>query len=134
MTILITAEKALSLLQNAVAAKGADYVYPRSADSITKICVYTRGGEPSCGVGYALHEAGVSIEGLEALDNADTEMWQTTAIGEENVQYVLRNELDVLITDEAVSVFSAFQSAQDSGEEWGVALKYASREASLVSA
>jgi hypothetical protein len=132
MTILIDGADALRLLENAVEARGADYVYPRDADSIIKVCVYTRNGEPSCGVGYALYEAGLSIEGLERLDDADQERddeegFFTTGISEEAIRSILRNDLDTIITDEAQEVFARFQVAQDSGENWGFSLECAKR-------
>ncbi len=145
MTILIDGADALRLLENAVAAKGADYVYPRNEDSITKSCTYARNGEPSCGVGYALHAAGVSTTDLAILDRADELLAQedadnkdcedigqyTTTIGDEAIRYFLRNTLDVIITDQAQNVFSAFQTAQDSGEDWGFSLECSKRVLSV---
>lgn len=128
MTTLITAEKALSLLEDAVALKGRDYVYPVIEEMWDAGCHYTRDGEPSCGVGYALHSAGVSIEHLAILDNHDD-----SAIDGEDIRYTLRNEFDFVLTDEAIEVFSAFQRFQDMKRSWGESLDEAKRVASTLS-
>lgn len=127
MTTLITAEKALSLLEDAVALKGRDYVYPVMEQMWRVGCHYTRDGEPSCGVGYALHAAGVSIEGLAMLDDNDE-----NAIDSEEIRYTLRNDLDFIVTDEAVEVFTAFQRFQDKQHGWGESLDEAKRVASAL--
>lgn len=127
MTTLITAEKALSLLEDAVALKGRDYVYPVIDEMWSVGCHYTRDGEPSCGVGYALHAAGVSIDGLGMLDNNDD-----STIDNEEVRYILRNDLDFIVTDEALKVFAAFQKFQDMKRSWGESLDNAKRVASTL--
>lgn len=127
MTTLITAEKALSLLEDAVALKGRDYVYEPLNTKVAATCQYTRDGEPSCGVGYALHAAGVPIDGLAMLDNNDD-----STIDNEEVRYILRNDLDFIVTDEALKVFAAFQKLQDMKRSWGESLDEAKRVASTL--
>lgn len=123
MTTLITAEKALSLLEDAVALKGREYVYEPLSTMVSATCQYTRDGEPSCGVGYALHAAGVPIEGLAILDSLQDD----TSIDSVDVRYVLRNDLDFIVTDEAAEVFAAFQRFQDKQRSWGESLDEAKR-------
>lgn len=127
-TITITGAQAIELLRRAVAEKGRDHK-PKLPDVGTG-CYYRafsgvddNGGYaypegepiPVCGVGYALSYVGL-LNKIGPYDNILTIAGMT---------------LDEL-TPEAEEVFSSFQSAQDSGTDWGMALDNAEATATRL--
>lgn len=122
--IEITLDDALRLLTEAVEEKGEDYVYSNNSGeradteySIDCQYVHVQKGEfvPGCGVGNALHRAGVSLDWL-----SDHESY-----GARNVLGMLRDD-GILTANRTVEEFlSAFQSRQDRGDTWGESLRMA---------
>ncbi|MFC5112650.1 hypothetical protein ACFPN7_01690 [Amycolatopsis halotolerans] len=100
--------------------KGADYEYQRVYEGNLPVCAYQRGGCPSCLVGTALAYAGVTVDELRAMDAAGF-----AGIG----ALYMGDRLPIEMTDDAVDVFQAAQTAQDIGHTWGTALKRAREEA-----
>jgi len=110
----IDAARALELLRQAVALKGADYVYkPSDLETTDLNCVYVRDGRPACLVATALHVAGVPISVLSDMDAA------FHVIGDTSFDVVCSTPgLPSFITP-AVEVLRAAQQLQDSGMPWG---------------
>lgn len=107
--ITIDRSTALSLLEQAVAERGPDYVYPNVGH-----CTYTDNGKPSCGVGLALYIAGVPLHRLEALD---AEEYIPSIYG------VCTLLSDIVTIDfEALNVLGTFQGNQDVGYSWADSL------------
>jgi hypothetical protein len=104
----ITTEDALRALEEAVAEKGEDYIYPEAG----KTCYYALDGAPSCLVGNALHRLGYSILQLEEFRSHP----------------ICSLPADVPMEDRALDAFIRAQEAQDAGAPWGEALHVA-REA-----
>lgn len=105
--IEISYDVALKALKDAVAEKGADYVYPVRDDGDR--CVYTVDGKPSCIVGNALVRIGVPVEKLPR---------------EEDFQYRAAQQVKELgegvrVADDAASLFDRAQQWQDGGITWG---------------
>ena len=69
--ITIDKERAIELLTAVVAERGEDFRYQPGAESGGHTCEYERKGEPSCGVGLALFNAGLDVTQLEILDTLD---------------------------------------------------------------
>jgi len=120
--IEIGRDRAVELLREAVAARGAEYVYSKPVDLVAghedEPCLYVHRGPdgtacPGCGVGDALHRAGVPLLALARYEG-------------ENAEAICRGlELAddaMAATLVAVMVFSDFQSWQDAGWSWGHAL------------
>jgi hypothetical protein len=123
MTIEIDKARALQLLEEAVAERGADYVYDDSDIG----CVYvTKDGTPACGVGLALTKAGVPLELLTYIDhNGDgaggkNRFEETQIDSPDLLDYLRQNDVD--IDDKAEAVFRRFQFEQDHATPWGEAL------------
>lgn len=118
---IIDADQAYGSLIQAVEERGHNYVYSNPDSSPTGACVYAANGKPMCGVGLALHKAGIPIDAIAALDTAgrygDTVLAHLFA----EVQPVPGYEF----TEGAAKVFAAFQENQDSLETWGVSLEAA---------
>ncbi len=116
--MIINGEKAMGLLVQAVEERGRDFIYePVVRKGVHGACVYQDQGTPSCGVGLALHKAGVAIEVLAAMDQVED-----TSIN------VVTPELEAggtTLTDKAVDVFLRFQEHQDLQLPWGEALDHA---------
>lgn len=116
--IVIDGKRAVQLLEKAVASRGADYIYKPINDSGFGGCVYVTEDEkgnltPSCLIGFALAEAGVSLAALEV---------HNTSVVNTITRY-LADSYDVEITDEAINIFRTAQALQDDGEPWGKALE-----------
>lgn len=129
--IEINRAKAINLLEQAVVDRGQDFEYVHP-DKITAHpetgeqapmngCWYEVNGAPSCGVGLALHLAGVPLTVLDALDQVDGD----TSIS--NVAWILEDN-QVHLTEEALAVFTTFQTNQDIYATWGNALEAAKKE------
>src|SRR5690606_14659629 len=106
---------AVRLLKKVVAERGDEFVYKEDSG-----CFYAHNGGPSCGVGLALHMAGVPVNVLSEMDRIDqSEISNTETLD------VLALLHDMTLTPTAVQVFQRFQSNQDSGLEYGAALDFA---------
>lgn len=112
----LTREKALELLERAVAEKGADYVYKYPED--ISACQYIDGyGQPSCIVGHAFKYLS------DELGNRDIFTELKDHEGFSPVDFTLPG---VTLLPEAVSVLGIAQEVQDSMEyTWGNALERA---------
>lgn len=116
--IEIDGPQALSLLQQAVALQGPGFIYTRSTSpkdpELVAGCWYERNGTPDCGVGTALHIAGVPIPVLAKMDQPE----------DSSIGYVDRILADngVHLSPEALATFATFQTHQDLGTPWGDAL------------
>lgn len=118
MTETINAQQALQMLREAVAAKGADYVYREQDrdDGGFVQCVYFEGdGSPSCIVGHVLAQLGKREQDLR-FEGSST----PNTVGIESV-LVDGVELDM----GARRVLGAAQRKQDGGATWGAAVLYA---------
>jgi hypothetical protein len=111
-TIKITFDEAVELLDRAVAEKGEDYIYPRSAGEAE--CLYVEDGQPSCIVGHVLFWKGLTLERIESI---------------EGMSAFALNDYDWLDLDEkAEALLWKTQSRQDSGVPWGRAVAEAKAE------
>lgn len=121
--IIITRIDALNLLAQAVQERGAGFEYRHTTKIMVQGdypgpmsgCWYELNGAPSCGVGVALHKAGVPLTTLDALD----QVLDSTDI--ESVEPVLEAH-GVTLTADALEVFREFQRNQDFGLSWGECL------------
>jgi hypothetical protein len=110
--IELTLEKAIELVEQAIADRGEDYVYERPED--VEECQYVHGDEPGCIVGYILHAAGVDLGTLH--DNEG--IWASFVTNNLAMQ-------NVLAADYGVACFlDSIQGEQDRGKTWGQALAY----------
>lgn len=110
-------QRAIILLREVVAEKGADYVDPNSGDNSPGPCEYTYDDAPGCIVGHVAFKAGVPIERLhDWLGMITDEPWET------------QEDAD-LFTYDALTLLRAAQVVQDNGGTWGEAL--ASAESDL---
>jgi hypothetical protein len=113
--IEIDGPRALELLESIVAER-PDYVYQKPSSGWCSYVEYNDGQPvaPGCGVGVALHKAGLSLEKLDTLDDV------VGAIS------AYEGELPELwLTPEARDVFAVFQYAQDNGVTWQESLNRA---------
>jgi hypothetical protein len=101
--IQIDKARALQLLEEAVAERGADYVYPHQhCDYAVRDSAIDVAPAPACIVGVALAKAGVSIAVLETLDGSVS-----------CAASMLRQMGTVHLDDEAVDAWQAAQVVQD---------------------
>jgi hypothetical protein len=139
MTAPIVIDYALAemLLSNAIAEKGEDFVYTpaeftREIDdsywldeseadelitSVTEAeCAYfDEDGSPSCGVGCALAQVGVTADMVEP--------WNICVGVDTLANHLTYNNIN--LTPKAVKLLATFQSYQDQGNPWGVAWDHA---------
>lgn len=118
--IEIDRDRAVELLREAVAARGAEYVYSKPVDMIEchgEPCLYVHRepngiATPGCGVGDALHRAGVPLLALAEYEgeNAGAACQGLNADG------------TTASTPDAIQVLKDFQSWQDAGWSWGQSL------------
>lgn len=113
----IDVARAVELLREAVAERGADYVDPRAAAS--RECAYVKDGQCACLIALALHKGGVTIDTLRGFVGEIREA--IDALVERGV------DIGVWIVEDAVGVLEAAQSVQDLGGTWGNALVAAER-------
>jgi hypothetical protein len=125
--IQIDREKAIALLEQAVEPRPS-FIYQQTPKNMVTAergpmhgCWYEKGGAPSCGVGVALSIAGVPLTVLDEMDQVEGD----TSI--ESVLHVLVRH-DISLTDQALQVFSRFQTRQDDGFTWAEALSAAKKE------
>jgi hypothetical protein len=112
----ITFQDAHRAVKEAVKAKGEDYVYadPDPQGS----CSYVHGDTPGCIVGHALHNLGVSIDLLRAMDCSDVPIFAAAY----ELELV---PAGVTATEKALQFFTAAQMHQDMRATWGQALRAA---------
>lgn len=125
-----TEDDALATLREAVAEKGADYIYttPEGVQANGNVvCSYVHnGGEPGCIVGNVLHRWGVGLDALLRIEGS------TATILGSGVWHDGRTER--YLSRPVAGVLVAAQRAQDRGEPWGMALALAEEEASRAGA
>lgn len=110
----------MSLLERAVAEKGADYVYER--DEVGRCAYFNQDGSPSCLVGHILHYKGVTIDDLK-----DSRAWREDGM---NANASVAALIDSGVLDAPYSAATLLRNAQinqDSGFEWGRAVEDALR-------
>jgi hypothetical protein len=116
--IELTVTKVKDLLAEAVALKGADYVYTtpdgkQGSVDYQPTCLYVHGSRPGCIVGHVLNKAGVSLARLREEERNDA-------------SNVLRNLREDLAYEDGVSqLLQDAQGAQDEGVPWGEAVRQA---------
>lgn len=132
----ITRDDALSLLRNAVEDRGADYVYPGTAETLGAdvTCRYfadegvgaddfgqtaENPNPPACIVGHALSQLGVTYADVMATRVVHGETNTASA------RLLLRALPGLDVTPEAEQLFVSAQDSQDGGYTWGDAVKYA---------
>ena len=110
MTVEITYERALSLVNDEIKKMGHDYVYPTNARGG---CDYIRNGEASCLVGRVLFGAGVDLFAVpeDTLKRHADDLFRR-----------LDSTGALRIDDEAWSLLASLQAYQDQGVPWGHAL------------
>jgi hypothetical protein len=133
--MIIDKDKALELLDAAVAAEGEDRT--------VAMCVYflPDGVTPNCIVGNALSQIGVTLEDLRYGDGGSAD---TAEKNESHSKSVLNGRgiaslavEGVEITPEATSIFDVAQTVQDGrmggwDRTWGYAVKLAHRKATIL--
>jgi hypothetical protein len=122
LNITIDGPKALELLWFAVAERGTDYVYAQSPGF--DMCSYVDANReaPGCGVGLALHKAGVPVSDLRGFDNEGAIHCVASSSRARSI--------GLEMTASAVEIFTTFQEIQDEENSWGLALHDAVRVAS----
>lgn len=127
----ITRDDVLTALDEAVAEKGADYVYPRRTTENSQPefgggCDYVRDGAPSCIAANALHRLGVPVETLQILDHLAP---GGVGIDTRGVPAVLRaagfEPGSAYDHHGALGTLRKAQCRQDQGVAWGEAAKAA---------
>lgn len=114
--IKLTLERTKELLAEAVALKGAGYIYTHpdgwvAADGDNPAsCRYVHDDQPGCIVGHVLHAAGVSLEALSEYEGQ----------GAQDPAYQLAGA-----TDGAARLLDFAQDHQDRGVPWGEAVRQA---------
>ena len=120
--MVMDAEKALALLRKVVFEKGGDYVYPAEIKNLLGGCTNFYDEQPSCIVGWSLHEMGLTFQqaedwGIEGMTGAGSTL---SILGEDT-------DFPWEFTRGAKAVFHTAQELQDSGAPWGVALEWAEK-------
>ena len=115
--ITLTLKDARRYAEETIAEKGADYVYPRDRRPHSS-CLYVYNDKPDCLVGVILHKAGVPIEALRQCQSQK----DSSAIA---ILPLLRQAGFILTEPEVTQWLINLQHAQDSGDTWGEALRYA---------
>lgn len=112
-----TVEQLTAAMREAVAERGADFVYPKGQAGWTynqygvSLCRYVRSDveEPACLIGVVLHKLGVSLGQLSGFEG-DNSYAVVPALFPDSPLFLER-------------ALAAAQSAQDNGRTWGVALQ-----------
>lgn len=128
MALALTLDKVHSMVEEAIAEKGADYIYPNFGPSCTYVdheSGYDKHGEPTryvrrgCIVGHIFIDAlkldmlelsGMSVNG----ESARQFIGYLTRQGEIELPYGDER-------DEIMTYLSALQQSQDAGKPWGIA-------------
>lgn len=120
---MLEVEDAIHALREAVKERGPNYCYPVVEDDPPASCHYkwtpedadrVKGavvGKPACGVGLALAKRGI----LDTLVPSHTAVNNARSI---NGMFGVHHH----ISGRAIEVLSAFQTMQDRGTPWGLAL------------
>jgi len=127
---VVSKAEAIQLLKDVVAERGEDYVY---GTAIPSQCFYSVDGEPSCGVGLAIFKLDPNIfEQVVALEQTLDHSWgaddfSVSADGDDEYGYPNRDEKEVesiplRFEDDAARVMGVFQSNQDAGTTYALAL------------
>jgi hypothetical protein len=127
----ITKDKAIELLEEAVAQRGAEYVYPGEGAAQ---CHYFANSydvsraladkidEPMCIVGQVLNNIGITSADLNTLDVAAESGYVNRVVGANGLATLINRGSDTYIDTDAVEAFGIAQGKQDIGENWGAAL------------
>lgn len=115
--IELTLDKTKELLAEAVAEKGAEYVYTnpegQTGSSLGTVkCFYVHGDQPGCLVGHVLHKAEASLTDLAGLEESAAED-------------VLSYLYDEDYREDVAFLLSEAQGHQDNGVPWGEAVRRA---------
>lgn len=105
----VDAPRAYKLLEQAVEAKGPDFVYRRQRE---QSCQYFADGEPSCLIGHAMAAAGAFTSGV----------YNTAPIWLDRVEFFTAKGDPVSMTQGARRVFEQAQLLQDERRPWSEAL------------
>jgi hypothetical protein len=123
MATTINTLKVMSLLQEAVKLKGADYVYTSEHPDE---CLYNNDdGTPSCIVGYVFDSLGLKVPeeaNSRPLRTMGTTTYPTVQPPRVHVNLV---STEVEFTPGAFEALTMAQSYQDQGVDWGTAVEYA---------
>lgn len=111
---IITEQRAIDLLRQVVATKGADITVPSSG------CVYFLNGQPSCLIGHAMALVGISKDDLTVTDEGFTMEFNESPLGP--IITPLAESGVLSLHTKAEAVWQAAQDAQDAGRTWGQAL------------
>jgi hypothetical protein len=113
--ITLTLERTKQLLAEAVAEKGAEYVYvnrdgdPADGD-VSVSCHYVHGDQPGCIVGWVLYRAGVGLADLSEYEGRGAE---------DPVEGLMEAPAEVR------KLLNWAQDYQDQGTPWGEAVRRA---------
>lgn len=114
--IELTYDKAVELLERAVAEKGADYVYqrPTNEQGIPRGCAYFHGKEPGCIIGHVLSYLGLTRGDIGQYNTAYSWHALTHCVG-----------FDVRADERTNKLLQTAQCRQDDGHSWGEAVNIA---------
>jgi len=119
--ITLTYDEAVSLLERAVAEKGADYVYPRAHRLAGCVYFEEETKAPSCIVGHVLAYKGVDPEPFIEDVNLNGDTVDSLLSDDEDPGFVNTD-------GRTKSLLSWVQHIQDNGKPWGDAV-YRARNA-----
>jgi hypothetical protein len=113
----LTLERVNQLLDQAVAERGADYVYVRPQASADRRCLYSHGDSPGCIVGYVLHKLGVPLITLAQYEGMPArEILPVLGL------VPFDPDLRTAEQTEIVFLLNRVQHAQDRHQTWGYAV------------
>ena len=113
MTIELTYDEALDLLNQAVDERGTDYIYNKPTDA--KFCQYFHGQEPGCIVGWVLAKKGLTPDDLEDVSQYGQRYADESALH--------LAEAGIFVADDrTVTLLERVQQLQDDGVQWGAAV------------
>ena len=126
MTHIFTVEETLAALKEAVAERGADYVYEADPLSLSEACSYsTIEGESSCIAGNVLKrltpEIFQSIHEYEWYNEEEGKFDLHEQCFDAMVKGSAGN-IDMPFTSDAITLLFRAQTAQDNGTTWGDAV------------
>lgn len=129
--IKIDADRAASLLMQAVKERGHDFVYERVSPGATCLYVHDRtrmiDGQtqnvpesewtPGCIVGLVLKTAGIALSDMAFCEGKSSS----------ELINILTHQGKIQVSDAARRIFTVAQTAQDDGQTWGYAVMAALR-------
>lgn len=122
----LSLEETNRLLDEAVAEKGADFVYVPPGYTLADVgnidaseCKYVHGNQCGCLVGEVFHRAGASLQSLHRVE------------GLAPSEPELQNRIGVQVDAVTGELLCAVQAKQDSGAPWGEAVRLARLEHGL---